>query len=418
MKNKCYLLCFGFLMLLVFSAIGQNRKKNQKVVFIIADGIPADLLEKASKPNIDKIIAQGFYKRAFVGGIKGSYNQTPTVSAPGYNNLLTGTWANKHQVVNNDIKNPNYHYWSIFRFLKNQYPAKKTAVFSTWLDNRTKLVGDGLEATGGFKVDLAFDGFELDTLQFPHDKGSLYTHLIDDYVVAKADSCIRATAPDLSWIYVEHTDDMGHRYGDSPQMEKAIGYLDLEIGKIWDAIQYREKNFKEDWFIIITTDHGRDATTGKNHGGQSERERTTWMVSNLKNTNAYFQQNNPAIVDILPSIARFQNIEIPRLSQYELDGVPIIGPVSLSNARVEKQGDSLILHWKAYEKKGKVKIFLSPNNNFKKGNSDTYQTIALVPLNTERFAIKIDTEMRFVKFILEANKNTVNTHWINPTIPK
>jgi arylsulfatase A-like enzyme len=201
-------------------------------------------------------------------------------------------------------------------------------------------------------------------------------------------------------------------------MEKAIGYLDLEIGKIWDAIQYREKNFKEDWFIIITTDHGRDATTGKNHGGQSDRERTTWMVSNLKNTNAYFQQNNPAIVDILPSIARFQNIEIPRLSQYELDGVPIIGPVSLSNARVEKQGDSLILHWKAYEKKGKVKIFLSPNNNFKKGNSDTYQTIALVPLNTERFAIKIDAEMRFVKFILEANKNTVNTHWINPAIPK
>jgi predicted AlkP superfamily pyrophosphatase or phosphodiesterase len=102
------------------------QSKSPKVVFVIADGIPADLLEKASKPNLDKIIAAGFYKRAFVGGIKGTYNQTPTVSAPGYNNLITGTWANKHQVINNDIKDPNYNYWSIFRFLKNQHPQKKT----------------------------------------------------------------------------------------------------------------------------------------------------------------------------------------------------------------------------------------------------------------------------------------------------
>jgi hypothetical protein len=418
MKNAFKTVCFIWLLIAMIywpnSLFAQA--KTRKVVFVIADGIPADLLEKASKPNLDKIIAAGFYKRAFVGGIKGSYNQTPTVSAPGYNNLITGTWANKHQVINNDIKNPNYNYWSIFRYLKNQYPQKKTAIFSTWLDNRTKLVGDGLQATGGFKVDLTFDGYELDTLRFPHDKGSIYTHLIDDYVVAKADSCIRASAPDLSWIYLEHTDDMGHRYGDSPQMEKAIGYLDQEMGKIWDAIQYREKNFKEEWFIIITTDHGRDAATGKNHGGQSERERTTWMLSNLKNTNAYFEANNPAIVDILPTIARFQKIDLPKLNQEELDGVPITGPVAISQPFVEQQGDSLILHWKSYSKKGKVEILLTNTNEFNKGQADSYQTIGSIAIGQDRFAFKIEPSLNFAKFILRTKMNSVNTQWKSPSI--
>jgi hypothetical protein len=261
-------------------------------------------------------------------------------------------------------------------------------------------------------VDLTFDGYELDTLRFPHDKGSFYTHLIDDYVVAKADSCIRASAPDLSWIYLEHTDDMGHRYGDSPQIEEAIGYLDQEMGKIWDAIQYREKNFKEDWLMIITTDHGRDANTGRNHGGQSERERTTWMVSNLKNTNAYWQFSNPAIVDILPTIARFQKIELPKSHVLELDGVPMTGAISVSHPSLVLQRDSLVLGWKSYAKKGKLKIQLSQTNHFKKGGEDQYQTIANLPQATERFAMKIDSmQNSYFKFVLQGENNSVNIHW-------
>ncbi len=68
------------------------------------------------------------------------------------------------------IKAPNYNYWNIFRYLKSQYPNKKTAIFSSWLDNRTKLVGEGMPAAGGIYLDYHLDSLELDTIRFPHDQ--------------------------------------------------------------------------------------------------------------------------------------------------------------------------------------------------------------------------------------------------------
>lgn len=119
------------LSLLLLSCLSLFSQKNRKVVFVIADGIPADVIErlKTQTPALNAISKQGGYARAYVGGEKDNYSQTPTISAVGYNSLLTGTWVNKHNVWDNDIAAPNYNYWNIYRFLKNANPQKTTAVF-------------------------------------------------------------------------------------------------------------------------------------------------------------------------------------------------------------------------------------------------------------------------------------------------
>ena len=297
--------------------------KTKKAVYIIIDGVPADQIERLHTPAIFDIASRGAYARAYTGGEIGGYSQTATISAIGYTNLLTATWFNKHNVGGNSDLKPNYNYWTIFRIAKEQPKDYKTAIYSSWTDNRTVLIGEGKKETNHLKIDYVKDGYDLDTIRFPKKEKDLHIFDIDEQISKDAAEGIRKDAPDLSWVYLWYTDDAGHIAGNGAFFDEYVRKADNQVARIWEAVKYREANFDEEWMIIVTTDHGR-GENGHGHGGQSGRERTTWISTNVP-VNNHFKAGGLAITDIAPSICRYMGFEVPQAVLWEQDGMPFIG---------------------------------------------------------------------------------------------
>jgi hypothetical protein len=188
--------------------------------------------------------------------------------------------------------------------------------------------------------------------------------------------------------------------------------MDNQMGRIWKAINYRKEKFNEDWLLIITTDHGRDSATGHNHGGQSDRERLGWIATNAKDLNTQFKAGRLSIADIMPSIASFLHINIPKEDLMEVDGTSFIGKIGATDPSSIIKGDRLIAGWKKTDEKGNAKIWLATTNNYKTGAKDEYTLMETVPLQQQKAVLNISkVPSGFYKVVVETPSNYLN-RWI------
>ncbi|HEX8039411.1 MAG TPA: alkaline phosphatase family protein, partial [Chryseosolibacter sp.] len=173
-----------------------------------------------------------------------------------------------------------------------------------------------------------------------------------------------------------------------------------------------EKEVSEDWLVIITTDHGRDSLMGKNHGGQSDRERSTWIVTNADDLNERFRQM-PGIVDIMPSLCNHLGIPVPGDIKKEIDGVPFIGEADFSDLKAERRDGTIALRWNdlGAAEGAKAEVFVSETNNFRQGGKDDYERVGEVAISEEGYVFDAAGKSGYLKILLAGPHHDLNT-WV------
>lgn len=244
---------FSALSLLAFTAQIATASQTKKVLIIGIDGCRSDALQQASTPNIDQLIATGFFTYD-------SWHLGYTVSGPSWSAMFTGVWHQKNGVTDNSYAGSNFA----------NYP---------YYPHRVKEIKPNLYAVQ--VVDWAPMSTQVTNEQF--DQKIVRT---ENDVTAVANAAINQLQNpnlDAMTVYFAKVDNMGHGSGFSPSNPiymSAIHEVDSAIGRVMTALHARPNYASEDWLVLICTDHGG---TGTSHGGNSDAERHIWWIGSGNN---------------------------------------------------------------------------------------------------------------------------------------
>jgi hypothetical protein len=298
---------------------------DKKVLFIGIDGLQLEELQKVHSPNFDRLTIN----KAYTGGIVNTSSEQTTYSGPGWSTILTGVWANKHQITNNgsDLANPKFP--SIFKRLRDSQPQAKIASVMNW----------GTPNTSYFRNDITGNNLTLNGLA-------------DKDVTQKGIELIQQEY-DLVFLHLDDPDHAGHSTGFGPAYNESIKKTDAFLGQLLNTVNQSH----HDWLVLITTDHGRQPITGYNHGNQSKEEKTIFIGSN-KSLNAEFNQSindldnsdynnlygNPAQTSLTPTALRYLGVDIEK--EWLLDGIPLIDELGVRKLMPASMGNKDIV-WSA-----------------------------------------------------------------------
>lgn len=308
------------------------------VVFVGLDGVQySELLQLGANgiTNLDHL-------EGYAGGVQGSATQQGTVSGPGWSTLLTGVWANEHGVTGNSNSPINPAVQSLFERIDSGIQGAKIASIVHWGDINTGHFGDetGLR-DGSSIVDYEAHGIS------------------DAAVTQRGVDLITNEAPDFTFLHLDDPDGVGHSVGFGAAYDQQLKTTAAQVNDIMVAVAERmAANPGEEWMVIVSTDHGRNAA-GTSHGGQSAGERQIFMASNveLSSSGAAAQTSVAAtILDFLGLDATGVNgpslldkdaadTRAPYLLEArgdDLQNVPVDAPLTLILSERVQKGEGLI----------------------------------------------------------------------------
>lgn len=283
-------------------AAQQTDPRSRRVLVIGIDGVRPDVLAEVATPNLDRLAAEGAFSDV-------ATTTRPTVSGPAWSSMLTGVWPAKHGVTNNAFLGQQFErYPDFLTRIEQVRPSLGTLAVVDW----APLAADTLSGAvirGGPDVKHVLDGYA-----FPSWAAA------DSAVVAIAIEHLRTTDVDAAFVYLGNPDEISHEtHSIGEPYRAAIELADAQVGLLLDALRARPTYAREDWLVIVTTDHGRRADGG--HGGDTPEESTIFYIASGPSALRGRPAEAPAIVDVAATALTHLGIELD--PGWQLDGRPV-----------------------------------------------------------------------------------------------
>ncbi|MGW8361463.1 alkaline phosphatase family protein [Streptomyces wedmorensis] len=265
--------------------------KQPKSLVIGIDGATFAKFEKAKMPRVKGLMAAGMTATSNLY----ANPMAPTSSGPGWSTIATGTWPDKHKVVDNSFTGARYDLYPDYATrLESADAALDTLVVGTWGPIPTTVFGPA--------VDTRLGGVD------------------DANTTATAVSRLTTTDADATFVHLDEVDGAGHYYGTEHRAYlDALNVADTQIGRILDAVTSRATYADEDWQIVITADHGH--APGGGHGGNTPAERQSFVIAKGTGFAPGSVRHDVKVTDIAPTVlSHFGVVPDPA---WQLDGKAI-----------------------------------------------------------------------------------------------
>jgi hypothetical protein len=276
-------------------APGPVAERVPKVLLLGLDGVRPDALALAHTPHLDALAAAGgFSADAFAGDV--------TVSGPGWASILTGVWRDKHRIDDNTFAQPDVTTWpDLFTRLRAARPGSTAVSLVSWPPLHQHIV-TGADVAQTFALERDGDA------QVARE-------------AARVLSGEGALDPDVLFVYFGDIDKVGHTFGFHPAVPEYVAEIesvDGQVGALLEALRCRPGFEREDWLVLVTTDHG-GSITGSHGRNIPEHRRVFFLVSGRSVARGPLLPP-PSHVDVAPTVLAHLGVALD--PAWGLDGRP------------------------------------------------------------------------------------------------
>ena len=241
----------------------------KKVILVLVDGMRSDSLAacgneyavKFAEENISKVYAT---------------TVMPTVTLPCHFSLFKSVNPDRHGILSNTYVPLVRPIPSLLDVMRRN--GRKCGMFYNWEELRD------LNAPGTLTISSFI------TTDVPDS---------DEYIATEALKNIAKYDLDCSFVYLDETDECGHRHG---WMGEA--YLDC-VSRAWGII-HRLRDAFPDYVVIVTADHGGHEHM---HGADIPEDLQIPIIISGEGLEASEKMESANIIDIAPTIAAIMGVE-------------------------------------------------------------------------------------------------------------